>query len=72
MRAFLLISAAALGLAACGTREADEANMADANLTMEENIALDPALNADANMATDNMVDENATTNADTNTGNSY
>lgn len=74
MRAFLLISAAALGLAACDTREADEVNMADANLTMDENVALDPALNADANMAADaNAVANDLTTNdADTNLANGY
>ncbi len=74
MRAFLLISVAALGLAACGRDDrAEDANLAvDANLTMDENLALD-SMNADANMAADNMVDENATTNAtDTNLGNGY
>ena len=53
MRAFLLASCAALGVAACGGgNEADEANMADANMMMEENIALDGGLNAAANLAT--------------------
>lgn len=74
MRAFLLISVAALGLAACDTREADEANMADANMMMEENVALD-TINADANLDvnadTANAMAEDLTTNdADTNLAN--
>ena len=78
MRAFLLISCAALGLAACGGgNDADEANMADANLMMEENVALDPAMNGDANLAmgadpaTQNMVNQDMATNdADANLAN--
>ena len=77
MRAFLLISCAALGLAACGDNDADETNMADANLMMEENVALDPAMNADANLAigadpaTQNLVNQDLTTNdADANLAN--
>ena len=74
MRAFLLISVAALGLAACGRDDrAEDANMADANMTMEENLALD--MNADANMDvnadTANAMAEDLTTNdADTNLAN--
>jgi hypothetical protein len=70
MRAFLLISCAALGLAACGDNDADEANMADANMMMEENVALDPTLNADANLAmgadpaTQDLVNQDMNTNA--------
>ena len=78
MRAFLLISSAALGLAACGgADEADEANMADANMMMEENVALDPALNADSNLAmsadpaTQDLVNQDMATNdADANLAN--
>jgi hypothetical protein len=77
MRAFLLISCAALGLAACGDNDADEANMADANMMMEENVALDPALNTDANLAagadpaTQNLVNQDLATNdADANLAN--
>ena len=78
MRAFLLISCAALGLAACGdANDPDEANMADANLMMEENVALDPAMNADANLAmeadpaTQDLVNQDLTTNdADANLAN--
>lgn len=77
MRTFLLISCAALGVAACGGgNEADDANMAaDANLMMEENIALDGGLNADANLtgnaATDNLVAQDMATNdADANLAN--
>ena len=74
MRAFLLISVAALGLAACGRDDrAEDANMADANMTMEENLALD--MNADANVDvnadTANAMAEDLTTNdADTNLAN--
>lgn len=52
MRAFLLISCAALGVAACGSgNDAEDVNMeADANMMMEENIALDGGMNVDANM----------------------
>jgi hypothetical protein len=76
MRAFLLISCAAVGLAACGRDDrADEANL-DANMTMEENMALD-TMNADANMDvnadTANAMAEDVTTNdADTNLANGY
>ena len=77
MRAFLLISCAALGLAACGDNDADEANMADANMMMEENVALDGGLNADANLAmeadpaTQNLVNQDLATNdADANLAN--
>ena len=78
MRAFLLASCAALGVAACGGgNEADEANMADANMMMEENVALDGGLNADANLtmeadpATQNLVNQDLTTNdADANLAN--
>ena len=77
MRAFLLVSCAALGLAACGDNDADEANMADANMMMEENVALDGALNADANLAmeadpaTQNLVNQDLATNdADANLAN--
>jgi hypothetical protein len=78
MRAFLLISCAALGLAACGRDDAaDDANMADANLMMEENVALDPTLNADSNLAagadpaTQDLVNQDLTTNdADANLAN--
>lgn len=76
MRAFLLISCAALGLAACSRDDgAEDANMADANMMMEENIALDGGMNADANMAVDpatqNMVNQDLTTNdADANLAN--
>lgn len=77
MRAFLLISCAALGLAACADNDADEANMADANMMMEENVALDPAMNADANLAmgadpaTQDLVNQDLTTNdADANLAN--
>lgn len=73
MRAFLLISCAALGLAACGRDDRAE----DANMMMEENVALDSAMNADANLAvgadpaTQNMVNQDLTTNdADTNLAN--
>ena len=71
MRAFLLISVAALGLAACGRDDrAEDANMADANMMMEENVALD-TMNADANLDvnadTANATAEDLTTNdADT------
>jgi hypothetical protein len=69
MRAFLLISVAALGLAGCGREDRAE----DANMTMEENMALD--MNADANLdmnaTTGNAVAEDLTTNdADTNLAN--
>jgi hypothetical protein len=82
MRAFLLISCAALGVAACGGgNEAEDANMAtDANMMMEENIALDGGMNADANMGmdanmggtgTDNMAAADMATNTpDTNVAN--
>ncbi len=76
MRAFLLISCAALGLAACGRDDgAEDANMADANMMMEENMALDGGMKADANMAVDpatqNMVNQDLTTNeADANLAN--
>ena len=76
MRAFLLISCAALGLAACGRDDhAEDANMADTNLMMEENVALDGGLNADANMAVDpatqNLVNQDLATNdADANLAN--
>ena len=78
MRAFLLISCAALGLAACGdANDAGEANMADANMMMEENVALDGGLNADANLAmgadpaTQNLVNQDMATNdADANLAN--
>lgn len=74
MRAFLLISVAALGLAACGRDDRAEENMADANMMMEENLALD-TMNADANMDvnadTANAMAEDLTTNdADTNLAN--
>jgi hypothetical protein len=74
MRAYLLIGVAALGLAACGRDDrAEDANMADANMTMEENLALD--MNADANVDvnadTANAMAEDLTTNdADTNLAN--
>ena len=54
MRAFLLISCAALGVAACGGgNDADEANMADANMTGTDNLAaVDMATNTpDTNVA---------------------
>ena len=75
MRAFLLISCAALGLAACSdANDAEDANMADANLMMEENVALDPTLNADANLtagATEDLVNQDLATNdADANLAN--
>ena len=77
MRAFLLISCAALGVAACGGgNDAEEANMADANMMMEENIALDGGLNVDANMdanmaGTDNLAAVDMATNTpDTNVAN--
>ena len=73
MRAFLLISVAALGLAACGRDDrAEGVNMADANMMMEENVALD-TMNADANLDlntdTANATDL-TTNNADTNLAN--
>ena len=69
MRAFLLISCAALGVAACGGNDAEDANMADANMMMEENVALDGGL-ADANLAmeadpaTQNMINQDMNTNS--------
>lgn len=75
MRAFLLISCAALGLAACSRDEAaEDANMADANLTMEENMVMDNAMNGDINMADDttaNLVNQDMQSNeADANLAN--
>ena len=78
MRAFLLISCAALGLAACGgDNAAEDANMADANMMIDENLAMDPAMNGDANLAmeadpaTQNMVNQDLATNdADANLAN--
>jgi hypothetical protein len=79
MRAFLLISCAALGVAACGGgNDAEDANLAaDANMMIDENVAMDPALNGDANLAmgadpaTQNLVNQDLATNdADANLAN--
>ena len=77
MRSILMISCAALALAACGRDDAaNEANVVAAdNLVITDDPMMDPAMNADANLATDptanNAVVEDLTTNdADTNLAN--
>ena len=73
MRSILMISCAALALAACGRDDAaNEANVVAAdNLVITDDPMMDPAMNADANMATNNAVAEDLTTNdADTNLAN--
>ena len=77
MRSILLISCAAVALAACGRDDAaNEANVVAAdNLVVTDDAMMDPAMNADANLVTDpaanNAVVEGLTTNdADTNLAN--
>ena len=77
MRSILMISCAALALAACGRDDAaNEANVVAAdNLVITDDPMMDPAMNADTNLATDpaanNAVVEDLTTNdADTNLAN--
>ncbi len=77
MRSILLISCAAVALAACGRDDAaNEANVVAAdNLVVTDDALVDPTMNADANLVTDpaanNAVVEDLTTNdADTNLAN--
>jgi hypothetical protein len=77
MRSILLLTCAAVALAACGRDDAaNEANVVAAdNLVVTDDAMMDPAMNADANLATDpaanNAVVEDLTTNdADANLAN--
>lgn len=76
MRAFILLSCAALAVSACNRADdTGEANvLAEDNMMVDENAMLDPAMNADANLAdtaTNNLIEQDLTTNdADTNLAN--
>ena len=68
MRAFLVIGAA-LALGACGDRDtrSDEANMTADNMMVDQNMAMDPAMNRENNMAVDSETQNMMMTDMNTN-----